>query len=228
MGLNCGIYQITNLINGHRYIGSSVNIEKRIGGHRLELNKGNHCNPILQRAWNKYGEALFKFSIILFCDRNNTLIYEQKILDNLLPEYNIAKCTTATALGRTFIFTEEHKRKLSEAHKGKKLTEEHKRKVGIASRNCSDELREFRRQRMIGNSYSLGKKLSEEHKKKVSLSLMGNQINLGRKHTDEWKENMRKFRTGYKLSDVTKEKIRQALKGNTNRLGKHLEVSNGV
>ena len=31
--MSCGIYKITNLINGHSYIGMSKDIEKRIKDH---------------------------------------------------------------------------------------------------------------------------------------------------------------------------------------------------
>ena len=55
--------------------------------------------------------------------------------------------------------TPESRKKISEAKKGKKLTEEHKRKIGEAGK---------------GNKYCLGNKLSEDHKKNISNSLKGN------------------------------------------------------
>lgn len=85
-----GIYKITNNIDGKSYYGSSKNIRKRWLKHKNELNKNKHINILLQRAWNKYGEDNFIFSVVEECDVENLLIIEQKYLD-LNPEYNIGK-----------------------------------------------------------------------------------------------------------------------------------------
>lgn len=62
-----GIYQIVNIISDKRYIGKSNNIERRFWQHRNELNKGTHGNKYLQRAWNKYGQDNFVFSVLEEC-----------------------------------------------------------------------------------------------------------------------------------------------------------------
>lgn len=59
-----GIYQIRNLINGKRYIGSSKHIYLRFRQHRTKLNCRKHDSIILQRAWDKYGEVNFAFEVI--------------------------------------------------------------------------------------------------------------------------------------------------------------------
>ena len=43
----CGIYLITNIINGNRYIGSSKELYKRLYHHIWHLNKGDHVNNYL-------------------------------------------------------------------------------------------------------------------------------------------------------------------------------------
>ena len=60
----CGIYEIRNLVNDKIYIGSSYHIYNRWSQHRQFLKKNIHNNKHLQRAWNKYSEEYFKFSII--------------------------------------------------------------------------------------------------------------------------------------------------------------------
>src|ERR1035437_4313461 len=59
-----GIYSITHIARGKRYIGSSKNIYQRIKEHRLVLRHGGHCNPYLRKAWIRYGESAFKFEVI--------------------------------------------------------------------------------------------------------------------------------------------------------------------
>ena len=55
-----GIYKITNIIKGNFYIGSSINVEKRMYEHKRMLRKNKHTNIHLQRSWNKYGEKDFE------------------------------------------------------------------------------------------------------------------------------------------------------------------------
>lgn len=53
-----GIYQIYNPINNKRYIGSSINVERRLKEHLRNLEKNRHCNDHLQSAYNKYKDVL--------------------------------------------------------------------------------------------------------------------------------------------------------------------------
>ena len=48
-----GVYQIVNELNGHRYIGSSKNIQHRILVHRSALRRNSHHSIYLQNAFNK-------------------------------------------------------------------------------------------------------------------------------------------------------------------------------
>lgn len=63
-----GIYKIQNLINGKVYIGQTRNFANRWAHHRYDLNSGVATNSHLQRAWNKYGEDNFEFSVVEECD----------------------------------------------------------------------------------------------------------------------------------------------------------------
>jgi len=84
-----GVYEIV-APNGHRYIGSSVDLERREQDHFRALKKQKHYNPVLQKAHNKYKKRL-KFKVIMYCDKDMTLFWEQKFLDNLRPEYNLVR-----------------------------------------------------------------------------------------------------------------------------------------
>ncbi len=67
----CGIYKITNIVNGKALIGLSSDIFRRWVDHRKTLRKNKHDNPYFQNAWNKYGEDNFRFEIILECNKEN-------------------------------------------------------------------------------------------------------------------------------------------------------------
>ena len=93
-------------------------------------------------------------------------------------------------------FSDEHKKKLSLAHKGKILSEEHKRKISLSS---------------------IGQKRSEETKMKISIAKKGcNNPNFGRKFTDEHKRKMSLARIGKKCSEETKRKMSISKKGCNN------------
>ena len=179
MSLNCGVYKITNTVTGDFYIGSSVNLHKRLQNHRWCLVGNCHRNVHLQRSWNKYSGDNFTFETILYCDKSMALYYEQVLIDNLNPAFNMAKNSTAPMLGRHH--TEEHKRKLSEAKKGNtnllgyKHTEETKRKISEAQLGELNHMfgkhpsEETRQKMSEGNA---GKHFSEEHKHKLSAALL--------------------------------------------------------
>lgn len=59
-----GIYKIVCYNNNKFYIGSSVNINKRLKEHKSSLNRNKHPNSRLQKDWNKYGESNFRYEIV--------------------------------------------------------------------------------------------------------------------------------------------------------------------
>ena len=84
--MTSGIYKITHVASGKFYIGSAVNVEKRVTNHKHELRKGVHHNKRLQNAWLKYGADAFVFSTLLICSKENLLMYEQS--SNNIVAYN--------------------------------------------------------------------------------------------------------------------------------------------
>lgn len=83
------IYQIRNTVNNKRYIGSTNSIGMRRKEHLSALRREKHHSPILQRAFNKYGEQAFVFEIIKAgIPVHRLLEIEQQVLDELRPEYN--------------------------------------------------------------------------------------------------------------------------------------------
>lgn len=59
-----GIYMIRNIKNNKKYIGQSVDINKRLITHIRHLKKDKHHNKFLQKDFNKYGEDAFKTYVL--------------------------------------------------------------------------------------------------------------------------------------------------------------------
>lgn len=76
-----GIYKISNSATGKVYIGSSKEVARRLYLHRRDLQRGTHHSVLMQRAWDKYGESVFQAELLLICDEENLLFYEQALID---------------------------------------------------------------------------------------------------------------------------------------------------
>jgi group I intron endonuclease len=81
---NIGVYQIRNLVDGKRYIGSTFkSFKSRLRRHRTELRKNFHNNKFLQNAWNKHGESNFVFEILYVCNSKDAVRkLEQSLLNS--------------------------------------------------------------------------------------------------------------------------------------------------
>lgn len=65
----CGIYKITNTLNGKCYIGQSVDIYKRWVKHKSNCVQNQQRNKCLYRAFRKYGIDNFTFEILQKCKK---------------------------------------------------------------------------------------------------------------------------------------------------------------
>lgn len=92
--LNCGVYQIRNIINEKCYAGQSIVLRARERYHWSRLKNNNHHNIYFQRAYNKHGKNNFIFEVLIYCEPFELKRYEQFFVDKydkmgLL--YNICK-----------------------------------------------------------------------------------------------------------------------------------------
>lgn len=61
-----GVYAIFCEANGRYYVGSSINIKKRMTQHFSGLSSNRHFSRHLQAAFNKHGEDKFRFEVLEF------------------------------------------------------------------------------------------------------------------------------------------------------------------
>ena len=83
-----GIYAIRNEVNGKMYVGSAIDIARRLAKHRYQLRGGVHPSKHLQSAFNKYGDAAFETATLELCEDHQLVEREQYWIDHLKPEYN--------------------------------------------------------------------------------------------------------------------------------------------
>ena len=154
--MNTGVYQIRNVINNKLYIGSAAGkgFRNRWQTHKLDLLKGCHHSSILQNAWNKYGADAFVFEILLYCDPQDCLTFEQTALDTISPAYNISP-TAGSQLG--YKHSEATKIKIRQAHVGKP-TPSHRGDLHSMSKLGESEVREIRQMLKQGETQ---KKIAE-------------------------------------------------------------------
>lgn len=204
--MTCGIYMIQNLVNGKMYIGQAVDIEDRWGRHKRELRGNYHINKHLQRSWNRYREENFEFSILLECEESQLNTFEEYCIFELMT-YDRRVGYNKTYGGGGVKATEETKRKMSEAQKGKHFSEEHKRKLSEAlkgekspnyGKHPTEETRRKQSEALKGKycgekSCMYGKHLSEETRRKQSEALKGEKHpNYGKQLSEETRRKMSK------------------------------------
>lgn len=108
-----GIYMCTCNINGKSYIGQSQDVKLRKCQHLSELRSDRHFNQHLQRAYNKYKEYNFSWTVLEYCDENildDREIYWIAYYDTYKNGFNANEGGQAN---RNFDRTDEFKGKIS-------------------------------------------------------------------------------------------------------------------
>lgn len=154
---SCGIYTITNQVDGKMYVGYSKHINRRKHVHLKELRRQKHSNPHLQNAWNKYGEESFLFEVLVECEEEH-LASEENYWCNLLNVHDKRygyneRGTSPTGSAKC---SEYSKYLMSLKRKGVKKSPEHIESM----RRCN-----------------IGRKMSPEARKKMSDTRKGKPAN---------------------------------------------------
>ena len=169
MNDDSGIYQIRNLINDKIYIGSAIDLKWRNRQHFSDLKYNRHFNKYLQRAYNKYGIENFIFEVLIYCDEENCLLFEQRFLDYYWNKGILYNTNPIAGNSLGYKHTEESLLKMSKIHQGHITSDEVKQKISKS---------------LQGNINGLGYKPSAETRLKLSEAAKG------RKHTEETKRKI--------------------------------------
>lgn len=112
-----GVYLWYSKLSGKYYVGSSVDLYKRLSRYYQPgyLAYPTHVDLPIVRAITKYGLENFILVILDYTKKSNIHISEQYYLDNLYPIYNIRQVAgfRSGKLIKKNSLTEEHKFKLS-------------------------------------------------------------------------------------------------------------------
>ncbi len=122
-----GIYRWINKINGKTYIGSAINIPKRLYQYYSKKNMETYLKKrksAIYSAILKHGISNFKLEILKYCSRAQCIKGEQYYIDLLKPEYNILKIA-GSLLG--FKHSDESRAKMSAPK-----SEEHKANISAS------------------------------------------------------------------------------------------------
>lgn len=209
-----GIYRIVNTVNGKGYVGKTgMNFGDRWDSHRSLLNSGKHDNPLLQRAWDKYGAESFSFEILEVVDDAKLLNsleikyiskYREIGLSYNLHDggdggYNLGKHLSA-----------ETKKKIGEKNRinmlGKKLSQETKDKMSASQKaryfNWTNEERV--KHGLVSSEKASGYKWSNESREAFSKK-QREQPNSAKFTPDDIRSIRKKKADGAKLAELSEE-----------------------
>lgn len=101
-----GIYMWTNKLNGKKYVGSSVNLRRRLLEYYNVNRMLNEKSMPINQSLLKYGYQSFSLTILEFCDMDSLVSREKHFFDVYSPEYNILKTPGSPDRGKGWTHSE--------------------------------------------------------------------------------------------------------------------------
>lgn len=192
------VYKITCTVNNKSYVGVTNDLRRRMRDHR---NPRSSCKA-LYNAINEHGWDAFSVCVLVEgLDRQQAYELEPALIvehQTRVPDgYNITAGGWNGRSGMSYVMSVEHKRKISESHKGKRHTDDTKRK--LSEQRKTDEYQQRQR----------GIRSTEEHKHKLEAGQHTDAMmaEKARRLTQEYRTAARERRVGIPHSDSRKRKI---------------------
>jgi len=101
-----GIYMWTNKLNGKKYVGSSVDLRRRLSEYYNVNRILNEKSMPINVALLKYGYTNFSLTILEICDKDSIMSREKHFFEVYSPEYNILKTPGSPSRGSGWTHSE--------------------------------------------------------------------------------------------------------------------------
>lgn len=184
------VYQATNRVNGHRYIGFTARgLTRREKAHRAAAGSGA-TKYLLHKALRKYGGENFVFEVLADFQDDEELAkaYECEAIAAYKPEYNL------TYGGEGGTLAEESRKKIGDANRGRKMPPSHKAKriAFLTGRKHTPETRAKMSAVQKGHAPTRTGPIDAVTRAKISAANKGKTPWIqGKKHSEETKEKIR-------------------------------------
>jgi group I intron endonuclease len=130
-GVRSGIYLIKNTMNGRFYIGSAIDLNKRIKEHDRQLKEGEHHSYKLQKDFNVHTLGGFEVLVLEYVSADRLIEREQYYMDSMHPYYNVAPVAGSS---KGVVRSQEYRDKISRSLRGHKQSAETVEKKASACR----------------------------------------------------------------------------------------------
>lgn len=215
-----GVYAIRHVSSGKFYVGSAVNLCRRLNSHQAHLRKNTHANKNLQNAWNKHGRDAFEFIVVALTEAEGVVALEQVWLDStqaVARGYNFTP-TAGSVLGMKL--SAEAREKIASALRGKKRPAEVGAKVSASKKG----VRATPKARKNQAAAQIGLKHTQAAKDKIGAAHKGRTVPEARKKAQA--DAMR--RKGPVTPDAVSQIKQRYIKGDKINGGKALSAELGI
>lgn len=101
-----GIYMWTNKLNNKKYVGSSIDLKRRLLEYYNVNRMLNEKSMAINVALLKYGYTNFSLTILEFCEKDSLMSREKHFFEIYSPEYNLLKTPGSPSRGSGWTHSE--------------------------------------------------------------------------------------------------------------------------
>ncbi len=113
----CGVYSFTHIPTGKKYIGSSLNCQRRYKSHLREIERLRDKAQFFHKEASKLGITNFKYEVIEYCEESERFereLHHIKLNNSFINGFNLMKNPTKSW---SYDFSPEVRQKMSEKRK---------------------------------------------------------------------------------------------------------------